>query len=264
MSQSTPLLSARGVTKSYFKGRRPAAAAKAAGPVVAARTRGGIEVPVLLGVDLDVAPGEFVSVVGTSGCGKSTLLHLLGTLDRPDSGAVYLQKERIDNLHPRRRDRLRNSVFGFIFQFYHLLPELDATENVLAPLMIQHGVFSYWRARRELRRRAEELLDRVGIGHRLHHKPNELSGGEMQRAAIARALVNRPQILLADEPTGNLDADSGRAILQILTRLNREDGLTIIMVTHDAAIAERADRIVRLAAGRVDPLGDPLGARVAV
>ncbi len=260
MNQSFPLLSAHGVMKSYYRGRRPSdpAAGRRSAPdthVIARAPRRGIEVPVLLGVDFDVAPGEFVSVMGTSGSGKSTLLHLLGTIDRPDAGEIFLENRRIDNLPPRERDRLRNGVFGFIFQFYHLLPELDATENVLAPLMIRHSAFSYWRARRQLRLTAEQLLDRVGLNHRLRHKPGELSGGELQRAAIARALVGQPRVLLADEPTGNLDAATGQDIIELLGNLNREDGLTIIMVTHDAAIAARADRVVKLAAGRVDPLG---------
>src|SRR5206468_4020562 len=145
-------------------------------------------------------------VVGAPGSGKSTMLHLLGTLDRPDDGAIFLDGQRIDDLPLEQRDRLRNQTFGFIFQFYHLLPELSTLENVLVPQLIAHSVLSWFGQRRALKRRAAELLERVGLEHRLTHKPRELSGGEMQRAAIARALVNRPRILLADEPTGNLDA----------------------------------------------------------
>ena len=269
MNTVASLLSARGVTKSYFKGCRPSTAGfggqKRSAPrwlVPWRRPTRGIEVPVLLGVDLDVERGEFVSVVGTSGCGKSTLLHLLGTLDRPDSGEVFLERQRIDNLRPRLRDQIRNGVFGYIFQFYHLLPELSALENVLTPLMIRHGVFSFLRSRRQIRLQVERLLDRVGLAHRLDHKPNELSGGEMQRTAIARALVGGPQILLADEPTGNLDATTGQGIIDLLLSLNRDDGLTIVMVTHDPAIAARADRIVKLADGRVDSM-DEVNSRVA-
>src|SRR5437868_3428316 len=177
-------------------------------------------VRVLQGVDLEVETGEFLSVVGASGSGKSTLLHLLGTLDRPDHGRIHLSGERIDNLPAERRDQLRNKTFGFIFQFYHLLPELTALENVLVPQMIEHSVLSWWGRRRELKKRGAELLERVGLGHRLKHKPRELSGGEMQRAAIARALVNRPRVLLADEPTGNLDADTGAEIVRLLRDLN--------------------------------------------
>jgi lipoprotein-releasing system ATP-binding protein len=208
-------------------------------------------VEVLRGLDLEVYPGEFLSVVGASGSGKSTLLHLLGTLDRPDEGEVHLDGERIDDLPADRRDRLRNQTFGFIFQFYHLLPELDTLENVLVPEMIAHSVLGWWRRRGEFRRRATELLERVGLGHRLRHRPSELSGGEMQRAAIARALVNRPRILLADEPTGNLDTATGAEIVHLLHDLNHQEGLTIIMVTHNLDIATGTDRVVRLENGRV-------------
>jgi lipoprotein-releasing system ATP-binding protein len=207
---------------------------------------------VLRGLDLEVCPGEFLSIVGLSGSGKSTLLHLLGTLDRPDEGQIRLDGKRIDDLPADRRDRLRNGTFGFIFQFYHLLPELTALENILMPQMIRHSVLGWLGRRRELRRRAEELLERVGLSHRLRHRPRELSGGEMQRAAIARALINRPRVLLADEPTGNLDEDNGRQIVRLLHDLNRQDGLTIIMVTHSREIAVGTDRVVRLAAGRVE------------
>jgi lipoprotein-releasing system ATP-binding protein len=216
-----------------------------------------IEVPVLRGLDLDVEPGEFLSVVGASGSGKSTLLHLLGTLDRPDQGAICLEGRRIDDLPGEERDRLRNRTFGFIFQFYHLLPELNALENVLVPGMIGHSVFRWLVHSRQMRRQAAELLDRVGLGHRLHHRPRELSGGEMQRAAIARALINRPRILLADEPTGNLDAATGSSIVALLRDLNRDDGLTIIMVTHNLDLIADTDRLVRLTEGRVE---DPVPA----
>src|SRR5262249_55663887 len=148
-------------------------------------------------------------IVGASGSGKSTLLHLLGTLDHPDQGSIWVGAERIDDLPAEKRDRLRNQTFGFIFQFYHLLPELSTLENVLVPHMISSSMTGWWARRRTYRKRATELLERVGLGHRLRHKPRELSGGEMQRAAIARALVNNPRILLADEPTGNLDVETG-------------------------------------------------------
>jgi lipoprotein-releasing system ATP-binding protein len=209
-------------------------------------------VEVLRGLDLEVYPGEFLSVVGASGSGKSTLLHLLGTLDRPDGGEVHLDGQRIDNLSADRRDLLRNQTFGFIFQFYHLLPELSALENVLVPEMIAHSVLGWWRRRGEFRRRATELLERVGLGHRLRHRPGELSGGETQRAAIARALINRPRILLADEPTGNLDAATGAEIVRLLHDLNERERLTIIMVTHNLDIATDTDRVVRLVEGRVE------------
>jgi lipoprotein-releasing system ATP-binding protein len=214
--------------------------------------KGGVEVPVLRGVDLDVRDGEFLAIVGQSGCGKSTLLHLLGTLDAPDRGEIRFHGNRIDNLPSIGRDILRNRHFGMIFQFYHLLPELTTLENVLAPLLIAEGVFSYWRRRGAHRQRAMELLQMVGLAHRLKHKPRELSGGEMQRAAIARALVAQPEVLFADEPTGNLDKETGAGIMEILRTLNRERNLTIVMVTHDLAVADGADRAIRLAEGRVE------------
>ena len=214
--------------------------------------KGHVEIPVLRGVDLEVRRGEFLSIVGQSGSGKSTLLHLLCTLDAPDQGEVHFQGQRIDNVSSRRRDLLRNKDFGMIFQFYHLLPELTALENVLAPLLIAEGVWGYFRRRKEHVERAKHLLDMVGLSHRLKHRPRELSGGEMQRAAIARALVAGPEVLLADEPTGNLDTDTGEDILRILRSLTEAQNLTLIMVTHDRAIAAQADRTVRLAQGQME------------
>ncbi len=228
----SPLMRVRNVRKSY-------------------RSGGGM-LEVLRGVDLDLEPGAFVAVIGQSGCGKSTLLHLMGLLDTPDSGEVHLDGTRIDNLPATRRDRLRNTAIGMVFQSYHLLPEFDSLENVLAPLLVRHGVVEWLRVRTEAKQRACALLERFGLGGRLHHKPRQLSGGEMQRVAIARALMARPRVLLADEPTGNLDEASGTGILDTLCELNRRDGLSIVLVTHDAAIARRADRIVRLVAGHVE------------
>lgn len=218
--------------------------------------KGAHLVPVLYGVDISARKGEFLSIVGQSGSGKSTLLHLMGLLDAPDEGEILLDGQRIDDLPARTRDELRNRVFGFVFQFYHLLPELNLVENVLAPLMIRYSAFQYWKNRRLYYDAAREMIDRVGLGHRLSHRPSELSGGEMQRAAIARALVARPEILLADEPTGNLDAGSGREIMDLLVKLNEQEALTIIMVTHDAAIAAQAHRTVRLKEGRCESLAD--------
>ena len=223
---------ARGLVKCYYKGQT--------------------EIPVLRGVDLSIRQGEFLSIIGSSGSGKSTLLHLLGTLDRPDAGEVVYNSRRIDNLLSSERDALRNKDFGMIFQFYLLLPELTALENVLAPLMITHGWLSYLRHRAEHVAEATRLLEVVGLGHRMKHKPRELSGGEMQRTAIARALISKPSLLLADEPTGNLDRKTGHEVLEILRTLNRQEALTIVMVTHDLAIAELADRVVRLVEGRVE------------
>ena len=225
------LLAATGLVKSYFKGEW--------------------EVSVLLGVDIEVGSGEFVSVVGQSGSGKSTLLHVLGTLDAPDEGQIHFEGNRIDSLPAASKDILRNRYFGMVFQFYHLLPELTTLENVLMPVMITHNVWSYYRHRRRMVERAKQLLDLVGLSHRITHRPRELSGGEMQRAAIARALIAEPRLLLADEPTGNLDRKNGDEIMRILRTLNAEQNVTIVMVTHDASIACQADRIVRLTEGRV-------------
>ncbi len=230
-SPTEPVLRVRGLKKSYHRGVH--------------------EIPVLGGVDLEIASGEFLAIVGQSGCGKSTLLHLLGTLDKPDEGEIHFEGHRIDNLDPAGCDVLRNKHFGMIFQFYHLLPELNALQNVLTPLLISNGLISYLRHRRRFRRRAMELLEMVGLSHRLRHKPRELSGGEMQRAAIARALIANPRVLLADEPTGNLDKTTGDETIRILRRLNQDQNLTIVMVTHDAAIADSADRQVCLVEGHV-------------
>jgi len=213
--------------------------------------KGQLIIPVLQNVDLDVGQGEFLAVVGPSGCGKSTLLHLLATLDGPDSGEVHFEGHRIDNLAGAGRDILRNRYFGMIFQAYHLLPELTTLENVLAPAMIGESTLGYLKRRRQYRERASEMLQLVGLAHRLKHKPRELSGGEMQRTAIARALVAQPRVLLADEPTGNLDKANGNDIMALLGRLNREQNLTIVMVTHDREIAGKADRTVTLVDGRV-------------
>jgi lipoprotein-releasing system ATP-binding protein len=214
--------------------------------------KGPVVIPVLRGVNLKVRQGDLTAIVGQSGSGKSTLLHVLGTLDAPDSGEIHFEGNRIDNLPARGRDVLRNRHFGMIFQFYHLLPELTTLENVLIPLMIHEGAWRYWWNKRQHVQRARQLLEMVGLDHRLKHRPRELSGGEMQRAAIARALIAGPRVLLADEPTGNLDGTTGREILEILRSLNARENLTIVMVTHDTTIAHQADRMVRLIEGRVE------------
>ncbi|MEM8735173.1 MAG: ABC transporter ATP-binding protein [Planctomycetota bacterium] len=209
-------------------------------------------VPVLNGCDFHANAGKMTAILGQSGSGKSTLLHLLGTLDAPDEGEIYFDGERIDNLSRRERDRFRNAKLGMIFQFYHLLPEITAFQNVLLPMMIRQGVWQYIKDRKAIQDKAKQLLVRVGLEHRLHHKPRELSGGEMQRAAIARALVAEPELLLADEPTGNLDRKTGVQILDLLRELNDETGLTIVMVTHDERIANDCDATIRLADGRIE------------
>lgn len=213
--------------------------------------KGPLEVPVLKGIDIEIAEGQFTAVVGQSGSGKSTLLHLLGTLDAPDAGEIHFRDRRIDNLPPRHQERLRNREFGMIFQFYHLLPELTTLENVLVPRMVQDGFWAYLRNKRRYKERAIELLQLVGLEHRLTHKPRQMSGGEMQRTAIARALISDPSLLLADEPTGNLDAENGNEVLEALKTLRQSRKLTIVMVTHADSIATQADRIVRLKNGLV-------------
>lgn len=215
--------------------------------------RHAVAVKVLHDLTFAVETGEFVSIVGASGSGKSTLLHLLGTLDQPDSGTITLDGRRIDNLPGKERDNLRNETFGFVFQFYHLLPELTALDNVLMPAYIRHSTLGWWANRRRWRYRAEELLDRVGLSHRAKHKPREMSGGEMQRAAVARALLTKPRLLFADEPTGNLDVETGGEIVHLLRALNRDDGVTIIMVTHNLDLAAGTDRVVRMAGGKIVP-----------
>jgi len=209
---------------------------------------GAARIEVLKGVDLAVEAGQFVAVVGASGSGKSTLLHLLGALDRPDSGQVFFEGRPVEGFSAARLNRFRNRSVGFVFQFYHLLDELTVLENTLVPAMAATGVVGWLRSRGAQTARARALLGRLGLGDRLRHKPYQLSGGERQRVAIARALMNAPPLLLADEPTGNLDSETGRGILEALEALNR-DGQTIVMVTHDERIAGRAHRVVRLVDG---------------
>jgi lipoprotein-releasing system ATP-binding protein len=197
-----------------------------------------------------VRAGEWVSILGSSGSGKSTLLHILGGLDRADRGHVAFRGEDIVGYSPRRLDRYRNDHVGFVFQFYHLLPELTVLENTMLPATVGVGMFEWARRKHEVRDRARALLDRFGLSHRFRHRPAELSGGERQRVAIARALMRNPEVLLADEPTGNLDAKTGESLLEVIAEQHRA-GLTIVMVTHDQWIAARGDRTVHLVDGRV-------------
>jgi lipoprotein-releasing system ATP-binding protein len=224
---------------------------------------GRVKVPVLRGLSVSVGAGEWVAVLGASGSGKSTLLHLLGGLDRPDRGnggskIVYRGRE-LGRMGRRELDRFRGGEVGFVFQFYHLLPELRVLENVTIGAMVRHGRFGYMARKRAIVERAKTLLDAFGLGHRLRHRPGELSGGERQRVAIARALINEPRILLADEPTGNLDRKTGASILDAIAELRARLGLTIVMVTHDTGIAERAGRVVRLADGVIERGASPPG-----
>ena len=203
-------------------------------------------VDALRGVDLELARGEFVALVGPSGSGKSTVLNLIGGLDRPTSGEVWIDDTELSGSDEKTLTRHRRRQVGFVFQSFNLLPRLTAEENVALPLMFS-GV-----PEKERRARARELLERVGLSARLAHRPTQLSGGEQQRVAIARALVGQPIILLADEPTGNLDTTTGVEIMRLLKKLNQEHGLTLLVVTHDPEVAAFADRIVRLRDGQVD------------
>ncbi len=208
--------------------------------------QGGRRLEVLRGAALSVSPGELVSLVGPSGSGKSTLLHVAGLLERPDGGEVEIAGRPCGALSDRARTALRRDSLGFVYQFHHLLPEFSALENVVLPQMIAR------RARREALALARGLLDRVGLSDRHGHLPGQLSGGEQQRVAVARALANRPHLLLADEPTGNLDPETSERVFEELLRLAREDGLAALIATHNHAIARRADRVVALRRGRIE------------
>ena len=214
-------------------------------------TRGGITVPVLQDLSLDVARGEFTAIIGQSGSGKSTLLNAIGLLCNIDAGEIFYEGKRIDNLFAWQKDKLRNLDLGLVFQFYHLLPEFTMLENILMPIMVRFSAMEWFMQKRKYRQRAMELIHKVGLEHRVNHKPRELSGGEMQRAAIARALIASPKLLLADEPTGNLDQKTGREILELLYSLQRDEKLTILMVTHDPTIAREADRMYKLSEGKL-------------
>ena len=211
---------------------------------------GRVEVPVLRGVDLQVQEGEWLCVLGSSGSGKSTLLHQLGDLDRPDRGQIAWRGRMLSEMRRRERETYRNRAIGFVFQSYHLMPELNVLENVMVASMVGHDPFAWGSMRAEASARAEELLDAFGLGHRFEHRPAELSGGERQRVAMARALVNGPDVVLADEPTGNLDTKTGDGILDVLAERHRL-GLSMVMVTHDPTIAARADRVVKMVDGVV-------------
>ena len=211
---------------------------------------GVTEVRVLKGVDLAIKRGEFVAIVGASGSGKSTLLHILGALDKPNKGVVKFEGRDLSRHSSGELNRFRNKMVGFVFQFYHLLDELSVLENVFLPVMAGKSVIGWFACRRWSKRRARELLEQLGLSERSSHKPYQLSGGERQRVAIGRALMNEPRLLLADEPTGNLDSATGNGILDVLEKLNRT-GQTIVMVTHDERIAQRAERIVTLVDGKI-------------
>jgi lipoprotein-releasing system ATP-binding protein len=224
---SAPLIEARGLSKSYASGER--------------------QLAVIDGLDLAVAAGETVAVVGASGAGKSTLLHLLGGIDRPSAGEILFEGRRLDSYSPTALARYRNAAVGFVFQFHFLMPDFTALENVQMPLLLGGE------RRGAAARRATELLAEVGLADRGHHRPGELSGGEQQRVAIARAIARAPQLLLADEPTGNLDRRTGEAVFALLQRLNRERGLTMVVVTHNTELAHACGRTLTLEGGRFVP-----------
>ncbi len=211
---------------------------------------GATEVKVLKGVDLAVKKGDFMAIIGASGSGKSTLLHLMGALDKPDKGAVKFENRDMSKFGGGELNRFRNDAVGFVFQFYHLLDELNVLENVFLPAMASKSIAGWFACRKEAKNRAAVLLAQLGLAERAKHKPYQLSGGERQRVAIGRALMNEPRLLLADEPTGNLDSSTGNGILDVLERFN-EAGQTIVMVTHDDRIANRAGRTVMLADGKI-------------
>lgn len=211
---------------------------------------GKTSIPVLSGINLDVKEGEILIILGASGAGKSTLLHILGILDTPTSGHVSFKGKNLNIFGQKELAEKRNRIFGFVFQFYHLLPDFSALENVLMPRLIGKKFFKTI-SKKKHTEKAVQLLERVGLGNRINHRPNELSGGEKQRVAIVRALMNDPEILLCDEPTGNLDTKSGREIKELIWELNENTKQTVVIVTHDEEFAKSAEHVIRMADGKI-------------
>ncbi len=228
-----PVLSARGLVRGYRMGQQV--------------------LKVLAGTNLDLYAGESVAIMGRSGSGKSTLLHALGLLDRPDSGSLKVHGEESTTLSKAARASLRNHRIGYVFQFYHLIPELSALDNTLLPRRIEHGPLAWWSKRHAMRAQAKQLLEELGLGSRMHHKPTQMSGGERQRVAIARALISEPTLLLCDEPTGNLDERTSEVIADLLFQISSERDHTLVLVTHDMELAARADRCFMLHEGQLEP-----------
>ncbi|OEY99529.1 MULTISPECIES: lipoprotein-releasing ABC transporter ATP-binding protein LolD [Stenotrophomonas] len=228
INRGDEVIRAQGLAKTYAEGR--------------------MQTPVFNRLDLSVAAGETVAIIGASGAGKSTLLHLLGGLDTPTAGEVFVAGQKMSSLSDGQRGQLRNRALGFVYQFHHLLPEFTALENVMMPVLLAGAEVN------DARQRANALLESVGLGHRLEHKPGELSGGERQRAAVARALVNRPACVLGDEPTGNLDDKTAGTVFELMLDLNRAHHTSLVLVTHDRSLARKLDRVLELREGRLHAL----------
>jgi lipoprotein-releasing system ATP-binding protein len=227
----TPFLATNSITKAYGKG--------------------GHKLHVLKGISLRLSRGDSLMILGPSGAGKSTLLHILGLLDTPTSGIVSFEGQDLTALSPRRQARLRNELFGFVFQFFHLLPDFSALENVLMPAMVREATLVWPSRRKAAKQRALELLERVGLADRMRHRPSQMSGGERQRVAICRALMNEPRVLLLDEPTGNVDSKTGQEIMDLIRELNETMKQTFVMVTHDPSLTDRASRTIHVRDGLV-------------